>query len=288
MKNSEDNYYLEVGKKGEERLNILNQIINDSSCKFLLKMGLKSGMKILELGCGTGQMAIWLAKQVMPQGTVIAIDNSTQQIEIAQKSAQEAGVNNIEFHVISVKNIDSLDLNNKIDLVFARFLFAHLTERQSVLNTVKNVLKLETGIIVLQEPISSQKFCYPENPALNQLTALSLKVNQYFNKDFNLGMKLGELYKNAGLKVLDCQYHDSLSKTKNEKLQFYRSLEEAEPTVLKYNLATKEELNIIKEGLKALAEDDHVMVSGMPNIIIGGINVEMIGDQNMTVITDLE
>ncbi|MEY4463087.1 MAG: hypothetical protein RLZZ81_58 [Pseudomonadota bacterium] len=288
MKNSEDNYYLEVGKKGEERLNILNQSINESSCNFLSKMGLKSGMKVLELGCGVGQMAIWLAQQVMPSGMVIAIDNSSQQIEIAQKSAQAAGVNNIEFHVISAYNINSLGLNNTIDLVFARFLFAHLTERQSVLNTVKNFLKLETGIIVLQEPISSQKFCYPENQALNKLTALSVKVSKYFKKDINLGMKLIELYHNTGLKVLGYEYHDPLSKTKDEKLQFYQALVEAESTVLKYNLATEEEISNLKKGLLDLAENENITVSGIPNLIIGGVNVEMIGDQNMTVITDLE
>ncbi|KJV81266.1 methyltransferase domain protein [Rickettsia hoogstraalii str. RCCE3] len=278
MKNSKDDtYYLEVGKKGEERLNILNQSMNESSCNFLSKMGLKSGMKVLELGCGTGQMAIFLAQQVMPLGTV---DNSVQQIEIAQKSAQEAGVNNIEFHVISANDINSLGLNNTIDLVFARFLFAHLIERQSVLNTVKNVLKLETGVIVLQEPISSQKFCYPESPALNQLTALSVKVSKYFKKDINLGMKLIELYHNTGLKVLDYEYHDPLSKTKDEKLQFYRALVEAEPTVLKHNLAIEEEISNIKKGLIDLAEDDNVMVSGIPNVIIGGMNIEPIGEQN--------
>jgi len=270
-KEKDGNYYFAVGKEGEERLTLVNKLNNDSSFRFIRDHNLlKSGMTVLDLGCGTGQIAILLAKQLTPSGKVIAIDNSEKQIEIAKKAAADAKVD-IEFHLISVSDIDSLNLNNSIDLVFARFFFMHLTEPKEVLNNVKHVLKPETGVIIMQEHISSHMFSYPENPALKALIDLAAKLNKHLGKDNNLGLKLLELCKNAGLKVFDYQYNNSLAKTKEEKLIFYKSLAEATPVVLKNDLTTEEEINKLKQGLMDFAETENNLVSGMPTLIVGAV-----------------
>lgn len=206
-------YFLEVGEAGAERLGVLNELTNNSSQNFLLEMGLKPGMKIMELGCGTGQMTIWLAKYVQPTGTVIAIDNSSEQINIARQLAQKEEVRNIEFYVASAYEIDALGMNGMIDMFFARYVFIHLVDHEPVLKKVKNLLKPETGIVVIQDGIISHLFSYPEIPAVNQLFDLTLKLYQYCNKDPDIGKKLIKLYKNVGLKVLDYEYHHPLLKT---------------------------------------------------------------------------
>jgi ubiquinone/menaquinone biosynthesis C-methylase UbiE len=52
--------------------------------------------KILDLGCGTGSSTLML-KQAFPQATVIGIDLSPYMLVVAEKKAQQAGLN-IQWH----------------------------------------------------------------------------------------------------------------------------------------------------------------------------------------------
>jgi cobalt-precorrin-6B (C15)-methyltransferase len=60
----------------------------------LFKMGLRHGDVVLDCGCGTGKVAI-AASQVAK--TVHAVDRRPGAIRYAQRHAETAGVNNIEF-----------------------------------------------------------------------------------------------------------------------------------------------------------------------------------------------
>lgn len=60
---------------------------------------LKSGDRVLELGCGTGSTAIELATQV---AEITASDLSQAMLAIGRDRAKTAGVNNIRFHQGSV------------------------------------------------------------------------------------------------------------------------------------------------------------------------------------------
>lgn len=52
-------YVLGFGEQGQERLAILNELFESTSRDLLLKAGLTQGKKILEIGCGTGNMTSW-------------------------------------------------------------------------------------------------------------------------------------------------------------------------------------------------------------------------------------
>jgi ubiquinone/menaquinone biosynthesis C-methylase UbiE len=60
-------------------------------------LGLQPGMRVLDVGCGPGRVAIPAAKQVGSQGEVIAIDVQPGMIGRAREKAQAAGLSNIRF-----------------------------------------------------------------------------------------------------------------------------------------------------------------------------------------------
>ena len=91
-------YILAVGETDRQRLEILNRMYNPITQYFLTQNGLKQGMTVLEVGCGTGDMACWLANQIGKKGKVVAIDNSSAQIKLSSEKAKNKGINNIEFH----------------------------------------------------------------------------------------------------------------------------------------------------------------------------------------------
>jgi cyclopropane fatty-acyl-phospholipid synthase-like methyltransferase len=55
------------------------------------RSSIKRGMRVLELGCGVGDVALWIAKLVGPMGLVVGVDESAEHIDTAQKRATVAG-----------------------------------------------------------------------------------------------------------------------------------------------------------------------------------------------------
>ena len=49
------------------------------------------GMLVLELGCGVGDLSLWIAKLVGATGLVVGVDESAERIDLAEKRAIVAG-----------------------------------------------------------------------------------------------------------------------------------------------------------------------------------------------------
>ena len=61
------------------------------------RLNLQAGMKVLDFGCGPGRVTIPLAKQVGPQGEVLAVDIQPGMLHRTQEKAQVVGLHNIKY-----------------------------------------------------------------------------------------------------------------------------------------------------------------------------------------------
>ena len=68
---------------------------------------LKSGMKVLDCGCGPGTITIGIARAVSP-GETVGVDVGENQIEIARSEATKRQINNLCFEVGSVYELNQL------------------------------------------------------------------------------------------------------------------------------------------------------------------------------------
>lgn len=60
-------------------------------------LNIKSGMRILDIGCGPGRLTIPLAKAVGKAGKVVALDIQRNMLNKVQEKAHREGLNNIQY-----------------------------------------------------------------------------------------------------------------------------------------------------------------------------------------------
>lgn len=101
-----------------------------------------SGMKILDVGCGTGNFSIKLAKMGCK---VIGIDKSEKMLEKAKMKAEGKELD-IEFHKMDVYDLDFP--NESFDGVFSMAAFEFIYEPKKAYDDMYRVLK-ENGYLLI-------------------------------------------------------------------------------------------------------------------------------------------
>jgi len=243
----EGSYALGVGVKASERLQLQQSILGRDFENHLLEAGLKKDMVVLEIGCGNGIMACWVASQVGEEGRVIAVDKSPEQLAIAKEAALAQGIKNIEF---VCSDAETLDLpKESIDFVYCRFLLMHLVNPLQVIEKMLGFLK-EGGAFAAQEPINSATYFYSENvPFIEKFREHLRRISMHYGVDYDLGKKLYTLFYEAGFEPIHLHFSQRavpISRMKHLLCQFF---EDIGPAALKTGAISKEDL---KEQMEAI------------------------------------
>ena len=109
---------------------------------------LKSGMHLLDSGCGPGAITIDLAAAVAP-GKVIGVDLDPERIEVARAAAARQGCNNVDFRVADIYKLPFPDA--AFDAVFQSSVFIHLPDPHAAAGELFRVLK-PSGLLAASEP----------------------------------------------------------------------------------------------------------------------------------------
>jgi ubiquinone/menaquinone biosynthesis C-methylase UbiE len=105
----------------------------------LVQAAVAPGQRVLDLGCGTGTLAI-LVKQRQPEAQVLGLDADAEILELAQRKADRAGIE-IEFARGLADQLPAADAS--YDRVVSTLFFHHLASatKQAVLGEIARVLK---------------------------------------------------------------------------------------------------------------------------------------------------
>jgi ubiquinone/menaquinone biosynthesis C-methylase UbiE len=85
------------------------QQLKPAQDKLLEMAALKPGEKVLETSCGTGLITIRAAKQIQPDGQLIATDISDKMVEISEELAKQYQLSNITLKRMDAENLDLED-----------------------------------------------------------------------------------------------------------------------------------------------------------------------------------
>ncbi len=97
------------------------------------------GMRALDLASGTGEPGISLAQRVCPKGTVTAVDQSAELLEIAAERARNKQLVNFTTEQADAHQLPFA--NHSFDLATCRFGVMFFTDAQRALAELRRVLK---------------------------------------------------------------------------------------------------------------------------------------------------
>jgi ubiquinone/menaquinone biosynthesis C-methylase UbiE len=120
-------------------LGALGATMDEFTTARLLEAGVAPGKRCLEVGAGAGSIAVWLADQVGPSGSVLATDLKPQHVP------ERPGLTTIQHNIVT----DPLP-EGKFDVIHARAVLGHLPQRLEVLTRLTGALE-PGGVIVIEE-----------------------------------------------------------------------------------------------------------------------------------------
>lgn len=134
------------------------QIKRDNSMtrRFLVDAGITPGMRVLEIGCGNGEVTQELAELVGPSGSVVALDRNEGGLAMARERMQEQGIEHVRFAAADVTgDLSALAAlqGEPFDALAGRRVLMYLPDPSAVLSRL--VGRLHSGGLVVFEETDS-------------------------------------------------------------------------------------------------------------------------------------
>lgn len=164
----------------------------------LASTGVTDGWDCLDVGCGGGSIALWLAERVAPTGTVLATDIRPGPLE------SRPGLR-VATHDVAVDPLPEAGF----DLIVARLVLRHLPQRQQVLNKLVRTLKPGGWLQVDEFDTSYEPLLLaPDEPAARlyeKFLAAKEFVMRSSGVDPKCGRRIAAAMREAGLVGIDPQ-----------------------------------------------------------------------------------
>ena len=249
-----------MGRSESETERLIKQfkLYDDVTRRLLLRSGIAKGMKVLDVGTRTGEVARMLSEFVGAEGTVIGVDLNADILEFAKAQAKEFGITNIEF---IAGDIRTLELPNDFDAVAGRLVLMYMAAPTDVLKHLATHVR-PGGIVVFQEvDFTPYTVVHPDTPLMNDLiewerTLCERSVFERTGAHVDMGMELYKAFVDAGLPEPALHFEAPMGGPENwpgfgyfEKIFRHNIL----PTLEAYEIATADEVDVdtLAERLQA-------------------------------------
>jgi SAM-dependent methyltransferase len=193
-------YVMGHDDRERRRLALQARIINPVTETLLQRAGIASGMRVLDLGCGVGEVSFLVARLVGHHGHVTAIDVDEQALAIGRQRATQLGFNNITF---VQGDLHTWGSDAPFDATVGRHILIHTPDPLKVVKAALRVLRAG-GVGIFQEyDFSVRHSAHPALPLFDEVMRI---FREFFAKAAhgNMGMQLFHLAAEAGFAAPNC------------------------------------------------------------------------------------
>ena len=244
-----------LGHATEELQRLIDQAsyLGDMTAHVFQLAGLRAGMRVLDIGCGAGDVAFLAASMVGPMGEVIGVDRSPEAVTLAERRAAAAGLTNVRF---VIGDIATLELDAPVDALVGRLVLMYLPDPAVVLRRLATFVR-PGGIIACHEFDLAGARSEPACPTFATATERIIAALTSAGADSRAGMALRRIFREAGLPAPRSILHARVEH--GPEAQVYSQLTQITRTLLpvmeRTGIASAEEVAIdtLAERLRAEA-----------------------------------
>lgn len=251
-----DQYVLATGELAGKRLALLNAAYGPSTDRLLVQAGVSTGMRVVDFGCGTGNVTRQLARIVGSLGHVTGLDASLDQLKLAEQQTLEAGIHHASFKEANV--YESGLPQATFDVAYARLILCHLQRPHDMLREMMRLLR-PGGTMICEDLDIGSLASDPPSDAYARIVELSVKTAQARGVDYQLGAKLFQCFRSVGLHPEINVVQPAYSRGEEKRVWEYTFLEAA-PQMVSAGLTTQEEVERLKRELASVAANPDILV----------------------------
>ena len=203
------------------------------------RAGLAPGARVLDAGCGAGDVSLLVADFVGPAGAVIGVDRAPEAIATARRRAAAQGRANVRFVEAP---LEALTLD-PVDAAVGRFVLMHQPDPAATLRRVASFVR-PGGVVAMMEShldaLVLEWHSWPASAAYGTLLDVMLKTIKAAGGRTDMGLRLRRTFLDAGLPDPGMDVHGTLAGHDAERLCRYMadSLRSMAPIAARLGVAT--------------------------------------------------
>jgi len=178
-----------------QRLMYQSRFLGELTEDIFRKAGIGPGMRVLDVGCGVGDVSLLAATLVGPSGSVLGVDRSAEALAIARKRAISASLTNVSF---AQSELDVLSLDLKFDALVGRLVLLYMKDPAACLRQWANHV-LPGGIVVFHEMVMTAVRSFPPSPTNDDAVKRVVEVFRRAGNEVDMGMRLYQTFVTGGL-----------------------------------------------------------------------------------------
>jgi ubiquinone/menaquinone biosynthesis C-methylase UbiE len=187
-----------LGHSEEERRRLSEQdaFVGDLTGRLLLHAGVGPGMRVLDVGCGVGDVSLRAASLVGSGGEVVGVDKDPLVLADAEERVRALGLSNVKFVEGDLRD---LQFDGQFDAAVGRFILMYLADPAAALRHVAGHVR-PGGVLAFQEyNMAEGAISHPRAALWERTFDLIMETLRRAGTQMEMGLKMYLALVEAGL-----------------------------------------------------------------------------------------
>jgi len=235
-------YALGHSSRELDRLTFQGTVFVPHTRQLLMEAGVTAGMRVLDVGSGSGDVSFLAADLVGPNGYVLGVDRSPAAVERARSRAYRRNLTNVSFEL---GDPALMHFEGLFDAIIGRFVLMYQVDPATSLKKMMRHLR-QGGLVVFQEADCTACRSWPAVPVFDEAAQWLAEGLRSSGARPELGLEMHSLFVDCGLLAPRMRMDALVSGEVDSPV--YRLLAEAVrslvPTLEKLNIASAAQVSI--------------------------------------------